>query len=131
MTGAPTASVCGHSMSETLREAFRKLHGSRARPWCPAGSALGADAWLPGIILAICLGIGASAEERTAKDAAGAGIVAASGVKGGLVVHLGADHRLTEALRIGDAFAVHALDRDANNVQAARQRLSDAGKYGE
>jgi len=54
----------------------------------------------------------------------------ASGVHGGLVVHLGCgDGELTAGLRKGDAYIVHGLDTDLAKVQEARQRFL-AGKFG-
>ena len=48
-------------------------------------------------------------------------VFAASGFKGGLIVHLGCgDGRLTAALRTGEGGLVHGLDADAGNVQRAR-----------
>jgi len=58
-------------------------------------------------------------------------ILAATGVKGGLIVHLGVgDGRLTAALRANDGFLVHGLDSDARNVEAARKHIQSAGLYG-
>ncbi|MHC4509986.1 MAG: outer membrane protein assembly factor BamB family protein, partial [Planctomycetota bacterium] len=58
-------------------------------------------------------------------------ILDTTGVKGGLIVHLGCgDGRLTKALRVSDSFLVHGLDSDATNVKKARARIRDAGIYG-
>ncbi|MHC5054173.1 MAG: outer membrane protein assembly factor BamB family protein, partial [Planctomycetota bacterium] len=58
-------------------------------------------------------------------------VLAATGVKGGLVVHVGCgDGRLTAALRAGDAYLVHGLDPDAANVSAARKHVRSLGLYG-
>ena len=55
-------------------------------------------------------------------------ILEASGVKGGLIVHLGCgDGKLTAALRANDSFIVHGLDAD---VTAARQHIQSLGLYG-
>ncbi len=54
-----------------------------------------------------------------------------SGVKGGLVVHVGCgDGRLTAALRASPAFLVHGLDRDPANVRKARAHIRSLGLYG-
>jgi len=59
-------------------------------------------------------------------------ILAASGVKGGLVVHLGAgDAQLTQALRKNGSYQVQGLERDAAKVAAARERLLGEKLYGE
>ena len=58
-------------------------------------------------------------------------ILDATGVKGGLIVHVGCgDGTLTGALRAGDGFLVHGLDADAGNVAAARAKVRSQGLYG-
>jgi len=58
-------------------------------------------------------------------------ILDATGVRGGLIVHLGcADGTLTAALRAGDAYLVHGLDADAANVEKARTHIRRKGLYG-
>ena len=64
-----------------------------------------------------------TASERQAKQ-----ILDATGVKGGLVVHIGCgDGRLTAALRANDSYLVHGLDADARNVKNAREYISALG----
>ena len=54
-----------------------------------------------------------------------------SGVKGGLVVHIGCgDGRLTAALRPNDSYLVHGLDKSAKNVAKARKYIQSVGLYG-
>ena len=54
-----------------------------------------------------------------------------SGVKGGLVVHLGCgDGRLTAALHAGEGYLVHGLDADPANVQIAREHIRALGLCG-
>jgi outer membrane protein assembly factor BamB len=58
-------------------------------------------------------------------------ILAAAGVQGGLIVHLGCgDGKLTAALRANDAYLVHGLDADAKNIAAARKYIQSLGLYG-
>ena len=58
-------------------------------------------------------------------------ILQETGIRGGLVVHLGCgDGRLTMALRANDSYLVHGLDRDAANVDKTRATIRDAGVYG-
>ncbi len=58
-------------------------------------------------------------------------ILEATGVKGGLLVHVGCgDGRLTAALRASEAYLVHGLDRDAANVAKARAYVRSKGLYG-
>ena len=64
-------------------------------------------------------------------DRQAAEILKVSGVRGGLVVHLGCgDGRLTAALRGNDRYQVLGLDRDAGRVQDARENLLQRGLYG-
>ena len=59
-------------------------------------------------------------------------ILAETGVKGGLVVHLGCgDGKLTAALRANDSYLVHGLDEDAGNIEKARDHISGKDLYGE
>jgi len=74
-----------------------------------------------------------TAEARSAPAAgpAAAEIVSATGVRGGLVVHLGCgDGNLTAALHANDSYLVHGLDTDAKNVQKSREHIRSKGLYG-
>jgi len=58
-------------------------------------------------------------------------ILSATGVKGGLVVHLGCgDGKLTAALRAGENYTVQGLEPDAKNIEAARKHIQSLGLYG-
>ncbi|MHC4398563.1 MAG: methyltransferase domain-containing protein [Planctomycetota bacterium] len=58
-------------------------------------------------------------------------ILEASGVRGGLVVHLGCgDGRLTAALGASDSYLVQGLDTDPVNVARAREYLLSRDLYG-
>lgn len=58
-------------------------------------------------------------------------IITSSGVRGGVVVHLGCgDGTLTAKLRAGDAYIVHGLDSSKQNVDTAREHISSIGLYG-
>ncbi|MHC4250379.1 MAG: class I SAM-dependent methyltransferase, partial [Planctomycetota bacterium] len=58
-------------------------------------------------------------------------ILSTTGVKGGLVVHVGCgDGRLTVALRASDSYLVHGLDPDAADVAAARRHVASKGLCG-
>jgi len=58
-------------------------------------------------------------------------IIEATGIQGGLIVHLGCgDGKLTAALGAGDRYLVHGLDADAENVRQARRHLRSLGIYG-
>ena len=59
------------------------------------------------------------------------GILAGSGVKGGLIVHVGCgDGRLTVALCANDSYLVQGLDRDPAKVAKARGYIESLGVYG-
>jgi outer membrane protein assembly factor BamB len=61
----------------------------------------------------------------------GPDIVEESGIKGGLVVHLGCgDGSETLKLKVSGAWLVRGLDRNPGNIQIARKKISDAGLYG-
>ncbi|MCK4958069.1 MAG: PQQ-binding-like beta-propeller repeat protein, partial [Planctomycetes bacterium] len=65
------------------------------------------------------------------RAASGRDIISKSGVKGGLVVHIGCgDGRLTGGLRANDSFRVYGLDVDAGDIGKARKYLQNKGLYG-
>jgi outer membrane protein assembly factor BamB len=58
-------------------------------------------------------------------------IISATGVRGGLIVHLGCgDGALAAALRASDSYLVHGLDADADDVRRARATIRDLGLCG-
>lgn len=58
-------------------------------------------------------------------------MLAASGFKGGLIVHVGCgDGKLTATLRANESFLVHGLDANPKNIEAARKHLQSIGLYG-
>ncbi|MFZ5829554.1 MAG: PQQ-binding-like beta-propeller repeat protein [Planctomycetota bacterium] len=72
-----------------------------------------------------------AANAMAAETDRAAEIYAATGVQGGLIVHLGCgDGSLTMALHAGGAYLVHGLDPDADDVAAARKRIQLQGLYG-
>ncbi len=69
--------------------------------------------------------------EDAGTDALAKDILARAGVRGGLIVHLGCgDGQLAVALAARGPFLVHGLATDWHQVQAARQRIQAAGRYG-
>ena len=73
----------------------------------------------------------AAASAAGGADRAGE-ILKATGVRGGLIVHVGCgEGKLTAALRAGDSFVVHGLDTDAGNVAKAREHIRSRGAYGQ
>ncbi|KPK45326.1 MAG: hypothetical protein AMK72_11170, partial [Planctomycetes bacterium SM23_25] len=83
----------------------------------------------------VVLGLAAVAAAATialAADPDARQILEATGVQGGLVVHLGCgDGKLTAALRSNDRYLVHGLARDAANLPTAREHIRHLGLYGE
>ncbi|MBC8872434.1 MAG: PQQ-binding-like beta-propeller repeat protein [Planctomycetes bacterium] len=78
-----------------------------------------------GLVIAVAAG-NASADSITAEA-----IYQATGVQGGLVVHLGCgDGELTAALRVNDRYLVHGLDANADCVAETRELLHTKGLYG-
>jgi len=76
-------------------------------------------------VLAACIGSG-SISAATSDDAAA--ILEKSGVRGGLIVHVGCgDGTLTTDLRRDDEYTVHGLDRSAANVDLARKHIRSQG----
>lgn len=74
----------------------------------------------------------AFAQNTTDPSSQAAEILNATGVQGGLIVHLGTgDGRLTAALRAADSFQVQGLDRDAATVEKARDYVKSQGMYGD
>jgi outer membrane protein assembly factor BamB len=61
----------------------------------------------------------------------GGEIIDASGIRGGLVVHLGCgDGKLTAELRINDSYVVQGLDTNAKQTDKARKIIQSLGTYG-
>jgi outer membrane protein assembly factor BamB len=57
--------------------------------------------------------------------------IKASGVRGGLVVHIGCGNgRLTPALRLNERYVVHGLDTSPEAVRTAREHILSLGLYG-
>jgi hypothetical protein len=78
------------------------------------------------VLLVICLACTWTATADRATE-----LLSATGVKGGLVVHVGCgDGTLTAALRLNEAYVVHGLDRDAASVAQARRHIETLDLYG-
>ena len=78
------------------------------------------------ILLAGAMATHAADPAQQARD-----ILKATGVQGGLVVHLGCgDGRLIAALGAGEAYLVQGLDADPANVAKARAAIGAKGLYG-
>jgi len=72
-----------------------------------------------------------SQESRGASERRAKQILDATGVKGGLVVHIGCgDGKLTAALHVSDRYTVHGLEADPAKVAEARSYIQAQGIYG-
>jgi len=81
------------------------------------------------VLLGVCVVL--SAAPAAPAGPTGAEILKASGVRGGLVVHLGCGSgEVTASLRGGGRYVVHGLGLSAADVARARTRLHKAGLYG-
>jgi outer membrane protein assembly factor BamB len=85
----------------------------------------------PVLLIVIGMGVLLSLAPVVGAAESGEDILAATGVQGGLVVHLGCgDGTRTAALRPTKNYLVHGLDADATNVTQARRNIASAGLYG-
>ena len=95
---------------------------------------LNATKGLLAFALSCCWTLGAggiSAAAEPAPQALAKRILDATGVKGGLVVHVACgDGKLTAALRANDSYIVHGLDASEKNVAAARKHIQSLKLYG-
>jgi SAM-dependent methyltransferase len=88
-------------------------------------------AFVGGVFLTQHAGVYAAAQGAASEQLA-AQIYRATGIRGGLVVHVGCgDGRLTAQLRASDRFLVHGLDVETQNVDAARKHIRSLGLYGQ
>jgi len=79
------------------------------------------------ILLSVLFLITVSAYAET-----GADILKATGIKGGMIVHLGCgDGKLTASLRASDRYFVQGLDSDMSDVESARKALFSKKVYGD
>jgi outer membrane protein assembly factor BamB len=68
----------------------------------------------------------AQSQEQAAQQ-----ILDATGIKGGLIIHIGCGNgRITAALRASESYLVHALDTNMKKVNQARKHISSLGLYG-
>ncbi len=72
-----------------------------------------------------------SQQRGLAADHAARELLDASGVQGGLIVHLDCgDGQLTAALKANDRYWVHGLTASARDLAAARATVRERGEYG-
>ena len=78
--------------------------------------------------LALLPGVGNADDSPSSIAEQARAILEATGVRGGLVVHLGCgDGRLTATLRANDSYLVHGLDPSEENVAKAREFAKSKG----
>jgi len=88
------------------------------------------------VLLAVLLGSSATLNAAENADQSAASklarqVLEATGVEGGLIVHVGCgDGRLTAALWADGRHLVQGLDTDAQNVERAREHVKSLGLYG-
>jgi outer membrane protein assembly factor BamB len=83
------------------------------------------------VLLTVATAAAAAAPEGPRAEAEARAIRQETGVRGGLVVHLGCgDGRLTAALGEGEGWLVHGLARTDANLAVAREHVRTAGRYG-
>ena len=84
-----------------------------------------------GVAWTLCPGLPAAGAKPDSPSEASRAILDATGVQGGLVVHLGCgDGKLTAFLRADDRYLVHGLDVDAGQVAETRESIRSKGLYG-
>ena len=77
-------------------------------------------------VVLVCFGAVMARAGEQADD-----ILKATGVQGGLIVHVGCgDGELTAELQAHGSIIVHGLDTDETNVQKARKHIAAKGQYG-
>jgi len=78
------------------------------------------------LVVILCLLPTTNAQETQARK-----VLEATGVKGGLVIHVGCGNgKLTAALYASESYLVHGLDEDVKNVERAREHIQSLGLYG-
>jgi len=86
--------------------------------------------WIRGA-LTVCLLAGTASAKESREVTSAKKILEATGIEGGIVVHLGCgDGKLTAALRADDRYTVHGLEADAAKVAEARKHIQPLGIYG-
>jgi outer membrane protein assembly factor BamB len=82
-------------------------------------------------VLLVALPLLGGQGQAPAEAGQAAQILKATGVQGGLIVHLGCgDGRLTAALHVSPGYLVQGLDREALNVAKSRAYIQSLGLYG-
>lgn len=77
------------------------------------------------------LAVGSLLPAQAPHQAVAEEILEATGVKGGLVVHLGCgDGKLAAALCVSDSYLVHGLDPSPRNIERAREHIRSLDLYG-
>ncbi|MDT8303116.1 MAG: PQQ-binding-like beta-propeller repeat protein [Sedimentisphaerales bacterium] len=83
------------------------------------------------ILPVVCIIAGAAQGQNIDVTTLAKEIIDATGVQGGIVVHLGCgDGKLTAALRINESYTVHGLETDPSKVTKARSYIKEKGVYG-
>ena len=82
-------------------------------------------------VLCLACVIPAATAQQNSTEQKAKEILDGSGVKGGLIVHIGCDDgKLTAALGADDRYIVHGLDEDAGDVERSRRLIASRGLCG-
>ncbi len=82
-------------------------------------------------LLSVSCVLSVARAQQIAQEQEATRIFDATGVRGGLVVHVGCgDGKLTTALRATESFLVHGLDTDPRKIEQARDYIRSRGLYG-
>ena len=96
----------------------------------PVPSSTGGTSIVLLLVLAVIL-VGCVEQDSSSELEQAQQILDASGVKGGLIVHVNCgDGKLTAALGANDSYLVHGLDADAKNIAQARKHIQLLKLYG-
>ena len=88
--------------------------------------------WLTIFVLVMLFSSLAPAAQAGAESQLAERLIGNSGVKGGLIVHIGCgDGKLTAALHSGEEYLVHGIDPEQANVDEARRHIRSLGLYGD
>lgn len=82
-------------------------------------------------LLAMSFILSAERPQREPQERQARQVLDATGLKGGLVVHIGCgDGKLTAALCANDSYLVHGLDTNEKNIEKARKHIQSLKLYG-
>ena len=82
-------------------------------------------------LISILLVVAGALTQAVALEQTACDILSTTGVRGGLVIHIGCgEGKMTAALRANQSYIIHGLDRHQVNIDAARAHIRSLGLYG-